>query len=157
MSSAKVYFIELNMPHHKDGDVCSLAERVFNAGKRVCIYCRETESARKLDNLLWTWKPDSFVPHHILDDGESDTDTRVFLAYGDNPFVDADTIILYDPLPASELTSFEFVFDFAEVYSEEKKLAGRKRYKEMMESGNFEMHFIKRGAFLRNAGRLTTS
>lgn len=45
---------------------CKLAEKVQRMGMRVLIAVDSEADARQLDELLWTFKPESFVPHQLI-------------------------------------------------------------------------------------------
>lgn len=50
--------------------VCRLTEKAWAAGHSVLIYCDE-DWLQGLDEHLWSFRPDAFVPHHPLSDGET--------------------------------------------------------------------------------------
>ena len=47
---------------------CKLAEQQAKLGQRVFIVADSTETAKDLDQLLWSYPPDSFVPHALVTD-----------------------------------------------------------------------------------------
>lgn len=49
---------------------CKLAEKVQRMGMRVLIALDSEAEARQLDELLWTFKPESFVPHQLINGGK---------------------------------------------------------------------------------------
>lgn len=49
---------------------CKLAEKVQRMGMRVLIAVASEVEARQLDELLWTFKPESFVPHQLINGGK---------------------------------------------------------------------------------------
>ncbi|CAN0142091.1 unnamed protein product [Phaeothamnion confervicola] len=42
---------------------CRLAGKACAQKKKLLIYVPAAESARRIDNMLWTWQPLSFIPH----------------------------------------------------------------------------------------------
>ncbi len=48
---------------------CRLLEKAYLKKHRVFVYCSHQQDAEHLDELLWTFKPDSFIPHHLQDEG----------------------------------------------------------------------------------------
>lgn len=48
---------------------CRLLEKAYRQGHRVFVYCANITDAEHLDELLWTFKEDSFVPHHLQGEG----------------------------------------------------------------------------------------
>lgn len=48
---------------------CRLLEKAYRQGHQVFVYCSHQQDAEHLDELLWTFKPDSFIPHHLQGEG----------------------------------------------------------------------------------------
>lgn len=48
---------------------CRLLEKAYHKKHRVFVYCAHQHDAEHLDELLWTFKPDSFIPHHLQGEG----------------------------------------------------------------------------------------
>ncbi|PUA29781.1 MAG: DNA polymerase III subunit chi [Cellvibrio sp. 79] len=59
---------------------CKLAEKVQRMGMRVLIAVDSEADARQLDELLWTFKPESFVPHQLIN---GDKPSSVEITFGD--------------------------------------------------------------------------
>ncbi len=49
---------------------CRLVERILTTRMRILVHCPDADQARHLDQLLWTFKEDSFLPHGLV--GETD-------------------------------------------------------------------------------------
>lgn len=47
---------------------CRLGERALQAGYRVLIVCADSGECDQLDQLLWTFREDAFVPHALAPD-----------------------------------------------------------------------------------------
>ena len=52
--------------------ICRLTEKAWHAGRTVHIRCESEESAAALDDLLWTYKDTSFLPHATQDSAAAD-------------------------------------------------------------------------------------
>lgn len=48
---------------------CRLLEKAYLAKHRVFVFCDNQQDAEKLDELLWTFKKESFVPHNLQGEG----------------------------------------------------------------------------------------
>ncbi len=59
--------------------VCKLAAKAVESSQPCLIFCDSMEQAEFLDDLLWEFEPDSFIPHQIIgsDDDEDVDDTPV--------------------------------------------------------------------------------
>lgn len=80
MPNADFYLID--KPRFRDEPlllVCELARRAFDAQLPTLIHCRSREQAEQLDELLWEFDPDAFLPHQIAGDAEDDEITAILL------------------------------------------------------------------------------
>jgi DNA polymerase-3 subunit chi len=59
--------------------VCELARKAFEAEQPTVILVRSREQAEALDDELWAFDPDAFVPHQIVGDDEDDEVTAVLI------------------------------------------------------------------------------
>jgi DNA polymerase-3 subunit chi len=58
--------------------VCELAKKAFESGQRTLIFARSPEQAEQLDEKLWDFDENAFVPHQIAGD-EDDAITPVLI------------------------------------------------------------------------------
>ncbi len=67
-----------------------LADKAFQRGHRIFINASDESQARQLDELLWSFRPGSFLPHALLgqEDGEP-----VVIGWGQDPQVHDDLLI----------------------------------------------------------------
>ncbi|HLW73747.1 MAG TPA: DNA polymerase III subunit chi, partial [Gammaproteobacteria bacterium] len=49
---------------------CRLAEKAFALGHRVFVHAPGDGAARELDDLMWTFRDGSFLPHVLAGEGE---------------------------------------------------------------------------------------
>ena len=57
---------------------CRVVEKAWGQGYRVYVLARDEEQAARMDDTLWTYRQDSFVPHRRWR-GEGDPDTPVLI------------------------------------------------------------------------------
>lgn len=59
--------------------VCELAKRAVEAGQPTLVLARDAAQAEALDDLLWSFDPDAYVPHQIagLDEDEDEADVLI--------------------------------------------------------------------------------
>ncbi|MEM7194155.1 MAG: DNA polymerase III subunit chi [Pseudomonadota bacterium] len=67
MQSPRVdfYLLESSNGRAKDMLACRLATKAFASDMKVYIRVSETSDAQRMDELLWTFKQNSFLPHAI--------------------------------------------------------------------------------------------
>lgn len=123
-----------------DGAACRLVEKAWRRRHRVYLRAVSADDAHRLDDLLWTWKGDSFVPHRVVEPGapapdDAPEDCVVLLGAGDAlpDFVDDVLINLADDVPAG----FERCARIAEIVadSDAARSAGRARYRHYRDHG----------------------
>lgn len=63
---------------------CRLLEKAYLRGHRAFVYCDNQQDAETLDELLWTFKDNSFIPHNLQGEGP-EPPPPVQIGYGDEP------------------------------------------------------------------------
>ncbi len=115
---------------------CRLAERACDAGQRVYLHTADAAQTRWLDELLWTFRADSFVAHAAASDGggNGDAATPLLLGHDAEPAADREVLINL----ASEVPAFFSRFPrLLEIIADVPSLraAGRARYAYYKERG----------------------
>lgn len=82
MTRVDFYVLPEEDPGQRDLFACRLAEKVFREGHNVYLHTADEAAARNLDELLWEFKPQSFLPHGLLG---SDSAERVGIGWGSDP------------------------------------------------------------------------
>ena len=89
--------------------VCELARRGYAANLPILVLARDAAQAEAIDDLLWAFDPDEYLPHQIAGMDEGDDDTPILVA---TPQMDVPSrallINLRDAAPAG---SFQRVLD----------------------------------------------
>lgn len=136
MTRIDFYILASSVPQASELFSCRLTEKTYNLGHKIYIHTSGEAQSRKMDQLLWTFKQSSFVPHGI--DGECpDESTPVLLGHQtqlNNPTHRRAVLINLAPTIPLFFSSFERV---AELVSpdEKNKIAGRERYRFYRERG----------------------
>ena len=104
--------------------VCELAKRAFESGQRTLILTRSFDQAEQLDEKLWEFDADAFVPHQIAGDGD-DAITPVLIAAPDSRTPDRPLVINLRDDCAPGL--FERVLEVVPA-DEDQRLGSRKRW-----------------------------
>lgn len=60
--------------------VCELAKRAVEAGKPTLVLARDAAQAEVLDDLLWSFDPDAYVPHQIAGSDIEEDEADVLIA-----------------------------------------------------------------------------
>jgi DNA polymerase-3 subunit chi len=91
-----------------------LANKAFARGHRVFMHCIDEGQARDLDERLWDFRPESFLPHGLADE---DGDQPVLLGWGQDPAGHDDLLINLDLAPPPFFPRFRRV---AEVVTQDE-------------------------------------
>ena len=109
---------------------CRLALRAIHAGQQVHVRTASADAAGMLDELMWSYPEDRFVPHDIAAGPEAGAPIRIGHAEP-APGPDQVLVNLADDVPGF-FARFERV---AEVITEPERAAGRARYRHYRERG----------------------
>jgi len=69
VSRADFYQLKSNDPASRYPLLCRLLEKCLGAGQQVYIICDNEAEASHLDQYIWAFKPDSFIPHVCAHEG----------------------------------------------------------------------------------------
>ena len=67
MSRVDFYVLAASGDPSRQNFACRLAEKAYREKHTVHIEVADTESARRLDELLWTFRDGSFLPHDLIE------------------------------------------------------------------------------------------
>ncbi len=85
-----------------------LLEKVLESGRRAVVRCPTAERVEALDRVLWTYAPDSFLPHGTAADGFLDRQPIVLTEGTERPN-GAEVLVLVEDAPEAGLEAFERV------------------------------------------------
>ncbi|HAF86974.1 MAG: DNA polymerase III subunit chi [Legionellaceae bacterium] len=63
------YLLPTDSSDDKDLFICRLLEKIYHRHHEVFVACDTQQEAHVLDELLWTFKPESFIPHNLQHEG----------------------------------------------------------------------------------------
>ncbi len=103
MTAVVFYHVKVPQPQSKARLTCQLAAKAYERGHTVYINTQNEAQSSMLNQLLWTFAPNSFVPHALLMDHlEPDLDKYPVIIGHENPpeqFNDV-LISLHEEVPA---------------------------------------------------------
>lgn len=139
MSQVDFYVLERVDEHARNTLACKLAEKAWRLENTIHIHTMTKADAEQLDELLWTFRDGSFVPHELVG---GDTNAPITIGFGDIAVEARDLLItLCDDIP-SFAQSFPRVAEL--VTSDENcREKSRKRYAIYRDQGHtLETHKI---------------
>lgn len=116
-----------------------IAERIVGDGGRLLIVVRDDEQARAIDRLLWTYAPESFLPHGRAGAGRDDIQP-VLIATECAPANGARNVAIVDGTWREGALSFDRAFHF---FDEEFIAAARAAWKALAEQAGVERRYWK--------------
>ena len=90
MTSIDFYLLSSDQLATRLQYACRLAHKAWQKGHRVYLHCQDEAAAEQLDQLLWSFREEAFLPHALL--GEQ-TDEPVICGSGDDPGAQQDLLI----------------------------------------------------------------
>ena len=72
MTQVDFYILQDSQPGARSLFTCRLTEKVFKQGHQVYINTESSQQLEQLDDLLWTFRDGSFLPHAVYAGGASD-------------------------------------------------------------------------------------
>lgn len=116
---------------------CRLAEKAWQRGHRVFIHTDSVEAAKHIDDMLWSYRQDSFVPHAMLRDRlEVEESEREPVLVGDGAVEPSDIDVLInlaEAVPSFAARSTRV----AEIVAgdDSSRRSGRTRYRHYRDQG----------------------
>ena len=112
-----------------------LLQRTLERGWRAVVRASTPERVERLNTLLWTYDPCSFLPHGSRSDGDGALQP-VWLTEGDDVPNRAEVLFLVDGAASDRLDAFTRVCDLFDGNDEDAVAQARGRWKQAKGSGN---------------------
>lgn len=85
MTSVDFYVLASQTPQDQWHFACRLLEKAVEKNNSVLLFANDEQHARQLDELIWTFRPDAFIPHALLDAADAPANCPVSITWQDNP------------------------------------------------------------------------
>lgn len=110
---------------------CRLIEKAWRMGNKLLVHTADSQAARAMDELLWAFRPDSFLPHAIL---PATHQTPIHIGYDEHSGQHHDLLINLGTSIPGVFSRFERV---AEIVTQqpEQLTASRERFRFYKERG----------------------
>ena len=144
--STEVVFITLNVAN-KNRVVCDITEKEYESGNKAVIYVADEKEGKILDDMLWSWKQSTFIPHNFSESLQTAEKDPVIISTNISDSINYDTLILVQPTEPDICRIYKKVIDFAEKYNPTKLETDRKRYK-LYRDQKFKLEALNPGEFL---------
>lgn len=122
-----------------------MLERAYGRGERVLVMAGSTERVEALTAHLWTYKPESFLPHGSAKDGEAAAQPIYLTAAEENPN-GAGLLMLCDGATRGDLGGFSLVCELFDGNDDGAVAAARDRWKNYLQAGHKLVYFQQSAA-----------
>lgn len=114
---------------------CRLIEKAYLKKHRIFIYCDDKATAEDLDELLWSFKDESFIPHNIQGEGpEPAPPIQIGYHADQKPIAFTDILLnLASTIPVF-YTQFKRIFELV-TEDEASKITRRSHYQTYRQQG----------------------
>ena len=128
----KIDFYVYSVEKQIESVACLLAAKAYNKQIPVYIHTNSIEQTNSVDQLLWEFKPESFIPHETIDNFNSKNPIHIGNEQTINTNLKTNMLInLADKTP----TFFSKFIRMAEIIVPNNKVKGRLRYKFYQDRG----------------------
>lgn len=121
-----------------------ILERCHARGERALVMAGSPERVEALAAHLWTYRPDSFLPHGTAKDGEAGAQPIYLTASTENPAGNpnrAEVLILSDGASHPGIGDFRLACELFDGQDEEAVAAARQRWQGYKEAGHALVYF----------------
>ncbi len=138
----EVIFVEVTASR-MEMRACEIAEHTYAKGERLQIIAIDEEQAARLDDLLWTYKPDNFVPHGLWKSMDNESAQPVVITTRKERVPGIASLLTMDYCPVEMVRQFSKVIHVVVVDNQERLEASR-RYWTLLKDAGFSLRHQKR-------------
>lgn len=112
-----------------------LLEKTLEAGERAVVMATSEERVRDLGTLLWTYDPNSWLPHGSVKEGDAE-DQPIWLTVEDENPNGARYLFLTDSARSEHVAEFARVFELFDGRNDVAVEAARQRWRDYKAAGH---------------------
>ena len=122
---------------------CEIAEENYAQGRRLQIIALDQEQAERLDDLLWTFKPDTFIPHDLWTGVDSKPGQPVIITSKEEQVEGFDSLLMMDYCEVDLVRQFSQAVHLV-VVDKPERLDASRRYWILLKDAGFTLRHQKR-------------
>ncbi len=131
MTQVDFYILPDTTPRGRALFTCKLAEKAFGLGHHSFVHLASETEARELDDLMWTFRDRSFLPHCLAD---QETPAPIHLGFGQEPSEGSHLLINLSSEVPRFFSRFERVAEVLDADARIRDL-GRERFRYYKDRG----------------------
>lgn len=132
MSDIRFYHLE---QQSLDQVLPALLTKALNNGHRILVKAANEQEVTRLNDHLWTYAPDSFLPHGAKKDGHAESQPIWITTEDENPN-NADVLILTGGTQSDALDKFTLCCEMLNGRNEQEVSNARSRWKTYKDAGH---------------------
>jgi DNA polymerase III subunit chi len=113
---------------------CKLIEKAYRCGVFAYVLTDSPEQSQLIDDLLWTFRAGSFIPHQIYTSEAASIENTVLIGSSNPPKHWQNTVINLSSQCPQDFQQVERILEILD-NSEETKTIGRNRYRQYQQAG----------------------
>lgn len=133
MTRVSFYLLKGSVEHDRQVFACRLIEKAYKQGHHIYIHTDDAEKAEQVNQILWSFRADSFVPHQLIDAANADN-CPVLIGHNTKPPRLMDLLINLGAEQPIFFSQFERVAEFVND-DKQLKIMGRERYRFYQQRG----------------------
>jgi len=142
MTRIDFYVLPGDDPHNRRLLACRLTEKAYRLGLKVYLHTTSGEEDGIMDDLLWTFRQGSFIPHTVATPAAQHQDIAVVIGHTAPPDDIRDLLINLGQEPPAAFERFERMAELVD-QDETLRQSGRRRYRMYKEQGHIlETHHL---------------
>jgi len=126
------YIVDANNEMQKLQFLCRLLEKAYKQRHQIFVLCQDLKQTHALDELLWTFKDISFIPHNIIGEGP-EPQPPIQLGFEDIPKAHRDIIVVLKHHDFTEPNKYRRIIEIVGNNEKDKENARNnyRRYREL--------------------------
>jgi DNA polymerase-3 subunit chi len=135
MNTQVDFYLLENPEQSVAGFCCKLVEKAYHQGHDIFIQVEADEALHHLDDLLWTFRQDSFLPHAIpTDDEPIRKHSPIRLGHCGENNGKKDVLINLSGTPSAEISKYQRIAEIVSAEETDKAIA-RNKFKSYQAQG----------------------
>lgn len=134
MPEISFYILPTNSDQGRFQFACKLAEKIYRTTNKVYILTSTEAHSKRLDDLLWSFRAGSFVPHHIHTESTPAPENLILIGSTNAPENWQQTIINLSNHCPENLEQSERILEIVDS-DEAIKQSGRQRFRDYKQAG----------------------
>lgn len=107
-----------------------IVETIYNRKEKAVIFARTAERAAALDRTLWILKQESFIPHEVFADQQSEPTVPIVIVTSELNPIGADNLVVDGHCSLDFALKFKVIHEFVNRSSPQLHQACRERFRE---------------------------